>query len=64
MNLEKTSELLPGSLFLPISGGAAVGDAGLGGDIFQRQQLGHGDEYVPLLLEMAIALRVASTVLR
>ena len=50
--LEKTSELLPGSLFLPISGGAAVGDAGLWGDIFQRQQLGHGDEYVPLLLEM------------
>ena len=42
--------------FLHFSGGAAVGDAGFRGDVFYGQQLRHGDEHVPLLLEMGNGL--------
>lgn len=63
MNLKRLPDHVRKS-FLHFSGGAAVGDAGLRGDVFYGQQLRHGDEHVPLLLEMATALRAASTVLR
>ena len=55
MNLKRLPDHVRKS-FLHFSGGAAVGDAGFGGDVFQGQQLRHGDEHVPLLLEMGNGL--------
>ena len=55
MNLKRLPDHVRKS-FLHFSGGAAVGDAGLRGDVFYGQQLRHGDEHVPLLLEMGNGL--------